>query len=494
MSRAPGRPRGFWPLRDLPVVLWLLAVVFVAALNPFFAHPEWLMIHLLLLGAATNAIVVWSRHFADALLHTAPRPSERREQSQRLLLLNAGVLAVVVGVPAGWWELTLAGATAVVVAVLWHAAVLVRHMRRALPSRFGAMVRYYVVAACFLPLGATLGTLLAMGMPDELEPRLVLAHASVNILGWMGLSVLGTLVTLWPTMLRTRIADGAERSARRALPLLALAVAVTATGSVAGSRPVAALGLAGYLAGVATLSRSFVTSARSKRPTTYSALSALASVVWLVGSVTALAIGTATARSWAVADERFDTVVPFLAAGFGAQVLLGALSYLVPVALGGGPSAVRAADAVLNTLAAPRIAVINAGLLALLMPVHGLARHAILALVLAGFAAFLPVLFAAMRASRTARRTAASDPPSAHRTAPRPAVGPPIPTVDSVQTLQRWVTSGGLWSVAHRSADRLEVSLLTCDGGQEMDRLVSGDPALREFVGTRTRSDDDVAT
>lgn len=492
MSRVPGRPRGFWPLRDLPVVLWLLAAMVVSALSPFFAHPEWLVIHLLLLGAATNAILVWSRHFADALLHTAPRPGDRREQSRRLLLLNAGALAVVVGVPARWWELTLAGATAVAVAVLWHAAGLVRQLRHALPSRFAAMVRYYVAAASFLPVGATLGTLLAMGLPDELEPRFVIAHAIVNILGWMALSVLGTLVTLWPTMLRTRIADGAERSARRALPILALAVAVAATGSLAGSRLVAAFGLTGYLAGVAVLARSFVTSARSKRPTSYSALSALASFVWLVGSVAYLAVGIATAPSWAVADERFDAVVPFLAAGFGAQILLGALSYLVPVALGGGPCAVRAADAVLDTLGAPRVAIVNAGLLALLLPVYGLPRRVIVALVLVAFAAFLPLLFAAMRASRTSRRTAVSDPPTAHSTMARETAEPPGRTVDAVQTLQRWVTSGGLWSVAHRSADRLEISLLTCDGGQEMDRLVSRDPALREFVGKRTRSDDDV--
>jgi len=27
---------------------------------------------------------------------------------------------------------------------------------------------------------------------------------TVNLLGWMGLTIVGTLVTLWPTMLRTR--------------------------------------------------------------------------------------------------------------------------------------------------------------------------------------------------------------------------------------------------------------------------------------------------
>ena len=70
--------RGFWPLRDLPVVLWLLAVIAVALVHRSLPAPRWLLIHLLLLGAVTHAILVWSRHFAEALLHTAPAPGDRR--------------------------------------------------------------------------------------------------------------------------------------------------------------------------------------------------------------------------------------------------------------------------------------------------------------------------------------------------------------------------------------------------------------------------------
>ena len=34
MSRSGGQARGFWPLRDLPVVFWLLATVGLAAAWP----------------------------------------------------------------------------------------------------------------------------------------------------------------------------------------------------------------------------------------------------------------------------------------------------------------------------------------------------------------------------------------------------------------------------------------------------------------------------
>src|SRR5664280_2931884 len=97
----------------------------------------------------------------------------------------------------------------------------------ALPSRFGATVRYYVAAAGLLPVGAALGTALARGLGDPVHEQVILAHVSLNVLGWIGLTIVGTLVTLWPTMLRTRIAAGSERAARRALPILVLAIGTT---------------------------------------------------------------------------------------------------------------------------------------------------------------------------------------------------------------------------------------------------------------------------
>ncbi len=409
------RAHGFSALRDVPALLWLVALVGVALAHPFVPAPRWLMIHLLLLGAVTHSIVVWSQHFADALLHTQPRPAAARHRSTRLLLLNAGVLLVVVGVLADVWPVTAVGATGVGVAVSWHGVALVLQMRRALPARFAATVRYYVAAAALLPFGAFLGVLMARGLGDPVHVQVMLAHAAVNVLGWMGLTVVGTLVTLWPTMLRTRIADGSERLAQRALPVLLGAVLVTAAGSLAGQRPVAALGLAGYLAGLVLVARPFVAAARGKAPAHYPTWSVLAGVAWLFGCVAALAIGVATAPTWQAVDGRVDWFAPALAAGFGAQVLLGALSYLVPVALGGGPTPIRAANTALDRGGPLRIVVVNAGLLVCLLPVPSAVRVLASALVLAGLAGFVPLLFLAMRASRRAKGAPAAVPSAARR-------------------------------------------------------------------------------
>ena len=392
---------GFWPLRDLPVVVWLLGVVVVALAHPLIAAPRWLLIHLVLLGAGSHSILVWSRHFADALLHTPPRPGDRRVQSVRLGLLNAGVALVLVGVSTVVWPVTVAGASAVAVAVLWHGADLARQVRRALPGRFRSTVRYYVAAACFLPVGATLGTLLARGSGDD--DRLTMAHAVINVFGWIGLPVLGTLVTLWPTMLRTRIADDAERTASRALPVLVAAIVVAAGGALSGVRAIAVLGLAGYLIGLAMVGVVLVGTARTKPPAAFPTWSVAAGLVWLGGCLLATTVMVATAGSWSDAADRFRWLTPFLAAGFAAQVLFGALSYLVPVALGGGAVPVRAANAVFDRGSPLRIAVVNAGLFVCVLPVPSFVRVACSGLVLIAFAAFLPLMFGAIRAARRAR-------------------------------------------------------------------------------------------
>jgi nitrite reductase (NO-forming) len=128
-----------------------------------------------------------------------------------------------------------------------------------------------------------------------------------------------------------------------------------------------------------------------------------AAVAWLAGSVAALAFGVGTAGTWHAVHDRVELLTPALAAGFGAQVLLGALSYLIPVALGGGPTPVRAANVELDRGAPLRIVLVNAGLLVCLLPVPALVRVLASVLVLLGLAAFLPLLFRGMRASRRAK-------------------------------------------------------------------------------------------
>jgi nitrite reductase (NO-forming) len=422
---APRRRRGFTPLRDLPALLWLLAVLGVALVHREVAAPRWLLFHLLLLGAVTHSIVVWSQHFTDALLHARPGPATPRVRSARLALLNAGVLVVVVGASGGHWVPALVGAAAVAGAVVWHVAGLLLQLRRALGSRFAVSVRYYVAAGAVLPVGLTFGVLMVRGVGEGWHARLMVGHVVVNVLGWMALTVLGTLVTLWPTMLRTRIAAGAEVAARRALPVLLAGLAVVVVGCLAGLRPVTGLGLLGYAGGVAVLLRPFVGTARQKAPAHFATWSVLAAVCWFTGVVAVLAVGIAVAPSWMSAHELLDRFTPALAVGFGAQVLLGALSFLVPVSVGGNPSGTRAANIELDRGSAMRVVAVNLGVLVWLLPVPGTVRVAVSAVVLAALAAFVPLMFLGMRAARRARASATSRPAARPRGPLPPAAARP---------------------------------------------------------------------
>jgi len=62
---------------------------------------------------------------------------------------------------------------------------------------------------------------------------------------------------------------------------------------------------------------------------------------------------------------------------------------------------------------------------------------------------------------------------------------------EPVERLRRWEDSGATWEVLARGADGIVIALLSCDAGEEMDRMATADPAVLRYVGDRERSDDD---
>jgi len=61
---------------------------------------------------------------------------------------------------------------------------------------------------------------------------------------------------------------------------------------------------------------------------------------------------------------------------------------------------------------------------------------------------------------------------------------------DPVETVLRWERSGGHWRVVSDDGDHLTLSLVTCDGGEEMGRVHADDPGLRAHVAGRTASEE----
>jgi nitrite reductase (NO-forming) len=384
---------------------YLLAAVVVIPAQHAVAVPQWLALHLLLLGAATNAVFVWSRHFAQALLHA--RPGSESPAHLRLGVLNAGVVSVLTGVAAGWMPLAIAGATLVITAVIAHVASLIAMARAAtLPGRLRIAVRCYVAGGIALAFGASLGAVLASHATgsDAWERAVVLTHAHLNVLGWLGLSVIGTQFMLWPAVLRTRMAEDAPAVARRVLvgASVGLAIAVTAlllSPEAGAMHWMAAAGIALYAGSVAYSLKPAVRELRASRPRSAPAWALLLGNTWLI---TALGIDVAgLASGLSTADSLLDHVlVPVLGIGVVAQILTGALSFLLPVTVGGGPAGNRKMSAVLAYAWPARAALGNAGV-AILAAADGPAwRAAGWIGVLTGFGSFPLFLAAALVAVR----------------------------------------------------------------------------------------------
>ena len=60
---------------------------------------------------------------------------------------------------------------------------------------------------------------------------------------------------------------------------------------------------------------------------------------------------------------------------------------------------------------------------------------------------------------------------------------------DPVAELRRWEAAGGHWRLLDDADGALTVRLLTCDGGEEMGRIVSASEALRAYVAGRSSED-----
>ena len=368
------------PRTDRATSVWM-CVAAVAAAVAIVARgriPQnlWTMIHLVTLGVLSNAIFQWSWYFTRALAHLAPDDRRAgRDNTVRIIAFNLSLLLLIGGMWSGLWYATVTGASIVGAIAAWHGWALLTASRERLASRFAVIIRYYVAAAFFLVVGATLAGFVTAAMFDadapawlaEARDRLTVAHALAGIAGWVGLTMGGTLVTLGPTAMRTRMDPRAVSFATSALPMWVAALLVAGTGAVTGSMRVASMGLL-VVVGAAALGVGvpLVRVALTKGPAEYGAWSLMLGAAWLL-----VAGAGSSLRAFAAADATGlrAAFLPWLsilgAAGLG-QLFVGALTYLMPVVIGGGPSAVRVGVGVLEAAAPIREAARNvAAILAL---------------------------------------------------------------------------------------------------------------------------------
>lgn len=357
--------------------IWMIIAVAMALVTLVVKNrmpqPLWAMIHLVTLGVLSNGIFQWSWFFARSLARlSADDPRARRHNTIRILIFNACFLLLFVSMWLGWMVGTMIAATGIAAVAAWHGAEMLSVLRERLASRFVIVVRYYVCSASFFVLAALLAsfvsaTMFSPSIPEALvamRDRLTLAHALSGVAGWVGLTIGGTAITLGPTILRTRMSPDAVRGGVRVLLPWCLSLLLAIAGALLGVMPLVGAGiLAVGTCAIVGIVYPYAKVLRNKGPREYSAWSFLLGLLWI--SVGVCALGVASLFVSTPSQLRVLTLMwlPIIGIAGFAQLFQGALSYLMPVVIGGGPSVVRIGIAIIDWQYSLRLGLRNGALI-----------------------------------------------------------------------------------------------------------------------------------
>lgn len=349
--------------------LWLGSAAVSLLLPPAVRLGSWLPLHMVLAGAATTAIAAFLPFFTAALVSAPPaRPAIR---VGGLVLVSGGALGVMAVFSLARGEALLAALSggSFLAGLGLVAAAAFRPLRAALGQRRRLVERAYALALANVAVGATLATLMiggnrAVGAAwDALKPT----HAWLNLIGFVTLVMVATLLHLAPTVVGTRIRP--RLSGRLAIigvgigaPLVAAGLALQVDGLARTGGLVAIVGALGVVGHGVAVQRD---SERGRWTTdagwhSLTGVSILAGHAWL-GLGVAVAAGRVLAFGASPAGWSVAVIVGPLLIGGVVQILVGAATHLLPAIGPGDPLRHGLQRRVLGRLARLRLIALNTG-------------------------------------------------------------------------------------------------------------------------------------
>jgi nitrite reductase (NO-forming) len=184
-------------------IAFLLAAALASLIQAVSPWPwgRWLALHLVFVGGVSQLVLGASQFFVGAFLATDPPP--RSLVRAELLLWNLGAIGLAFAVPAAVGAaIWLAVASLVVSLALWSASITLM-WRRSLRRTVWA-IGWYSSGALFLGFGVIAGSLLAHAVPWS-HGDLLGAHMSLNLAGWFGGAIVGTMHTFYPSLTQTQL-------------------------------------------------------------------------------------------------------------------------------------------------------------------------------------------------------------------------------------------------------------------------------------------------
>jgi nitrite reductase (NO-forming) len=347
------------------VLASLLAATLGALWGATGLAAGWLPLHLLLAGAAGTAISAVLPFFTTALAAAAPAPAWLRAIGIGGVALGAAIVSASVAVGAGW--IGQGAAVGYLVGLAAVAVAAVAPLRSGLGTRRALVERAYVAGIAQVAISVTIASAFLAGWAPVVERWAWLkpAHGWLNVVGFLSVVMVATLVHLGPTIEGGRIQP--RRSAAGAVVGLAVGAPLVALGYALQADQVARAGAVAVMVGAAAVAVHMVAVARDHgRWTTdaawhrFTRFSLRAGSVWFAVAVTVAAVRVlwlgADPAAWAL-----DLVAVPLAIGWVLQVLMGSWSHLIPSIGPGEPVAHARQRRILGRAATIRLVALNAG-------------------------------------------------------------------------------------------------------------------------------------
>lgn len=327
--------RGRWHILTAALIAgWILVGLGLLIASSLGAPVVWWdIIHPFTIGALTTAIIVFSTHFTEALTRTAG--GDYRGVGSRVGLVQLGLILLLID-RAGydWGPLADAASALIIVALAWHLCFVARRLRGSLSGAFAVTVPFYIAASGFMIASVVLVILSGNGIGEY--SLLIAAHSRGMVWGFAWLTVIGTVVTLLPTLSATAISSTARARCTRALIVhcigLSLAMALCAVGL---TRAAGVAQLLVVLAAVLIIQPVLATVMGNSPRLTTATVAVIAGLLWML----ALCAGDAISAAVGAYPRTITLVVlpAFLGAGL-LQLVTGVLHHLLPILTGARPN------------------------------------------------------------------------------------------------------------------------------------------------------------
>jgi len=288
---------------------------------------RWLALHLAFFGGVSQLVLGASQFFAGAFLATDPPP--RRLVRAQLACWNGGALLLAVAVPARSAALTWVAVGLLVAGLAAWAAALGVMRRRSLGKNPWA-TRWYQAAAGFFAFGIAAGALLSTGVAWP-HGYLLGAHMVLNLAGWFGAAIVGTLHTFYPSLTQTTLRF--PRLQPVAFWLWSAGVAALAVGYAWAVGPLA---VAGWIV-LAAAAMALLVNVVACRLASEATLSLAARVVgaaqaFLPAGIVVLAVAAVVdGPVWSLAGSTRVAAGTLLVAGWVGLTVIGSLLHLLAI-------------------------------------------------------------------------------------------------------------------------------------------------------------------